>query len=203
MKPPPGGGGGGGGGGVKPPPGGGGGGGGGGMPPAGGGGGGKSDINVLLSHLGSGRADLEASDDPRLHRLRVCGGEDSPDPASDHAQGADEAGGDQHQAGDQGIHWIGARALQDVLDVQYGRDSTGIDREDHRWKHEGKRETPQCDQAESSQGEKECESDQSGVGMTVVLLDRDRQRGQVSDHPDRDHCEGVDQLHDEDASTAF
>src|SRR5216684_7418306 len=175
MKPPPGGGG--GGGGVKPPPGGGGGGGGGGWPPPGGGGGGKSAINVLLFRFGGGRADLEASDDPRLHRERVRGREDGPDPTGDHAQGAHEARSDQHQAGDQGVHRVRAAALDYIGDVQAGRDSARVGSEDHRWEHEGVRETSQCDQAECSQGQKEREGNQSGVGVPIVLLERNRQRG--------------------------
>src|SRR6266849_5774305 len=106
MNPPPGGGGGGGtnpppggggGGGTNPPPGGGG--GGGGLPP-GGGGGGKSDIRVLLSRFRGGRANLEAVNDPCLHRQRVRGGEDDPDAARGHAKLAHETRGDQHKPGD-------------------------------------------------------------------------------------------------------
>src|ERR671937_568296 len=139
--PPPGGGGGtypppgGGGGGFRPPDGGGGGGcgGGGGFglypPPEGaGGGGGLSDIQLLLWL----RADLIAADDPGLHRERIRDGEDDADQAGVTSQRADEAGGEKHKPGDQGVGGRDAKAAEDRRHVEPARDPAKVGGENDR-----------------------------------------------------------------------
>src|SRR5216683_1077157 len=85
----------------------------------------------LLCGLAVGRSDLEATNDPCLHRQRVWGGENDSDSACDYADRADEACGDQHKPGDQGVDRIRATSPDDGANAQSGCDSPRVCGKDH------------------------------------------------------------------------